>query len=188
MTAVVIYESMYGCTRQISDAIARGIGRHRGVVVVPVREATPEALAGAELVVVGGPTHIHTVSRPSSRKAAVTAAGKADGPHLEPGAEGPGVREWLATAGPLTAPTAAFDTRLQGRAILTGRASKRIDRALRRLGANRAAAPRSFLVQKDNTLVPGELERAEAWGAELGACNTSTDVVEPAEPHPSREI
>jgi hypothetical protein len=53
--------------------------------------------------------------------------------------------------------------------VLTGRASRRIARALRDHGRRLVARPESFLVTKATRLVPGELERARAWGAELGA-------------------
>ena len=73
MRALVIYESMYGNTHLIADAIAAGLAEADAAVeTVPVGAATPDRLASAELVVVGGPTHIHGMSRASTRKAAVT--------------------------------------------------------------------------------------------------------------------
>ena len=59
--------------------------------VVPVSQAGPAVLAGADLVVVGGPTHAHGMSRASTRKAAVQAADKPVSPlTVEPDALGPG--------------------------------------------------------------------------------------------------
>jgi hypothetical protein len=57
--------------------------------------------------------------------------------------------------------------------ILTGRASKAIAKRLRRLGADEASPPESFLVRKDDTLKPGELDRARTWGSELARRVTS---------------
>ena len=74
MKAVIVYESMYGNTRVIADAIGRGLGPENETVVVPVAEARPGLLAGADLVVVGGPTHMHGMSRASTRKGAAQAA------------------------------------------------------------------------------------------------------------------
>ena len=70
MRAVVVYESMYGNTHLVADAIGAGLRPACDVSVVPVAEAGPAVLAGADLVVVGGPTHVHGMGRASTRKAA----------------------------------------------------------------------------------------------------------------------
>lgn len=169
MPAVVVYESMFGSTRKVAESIARGLGQRVEAVVVPVAQATPEVIAGAGLLVVGGPTHMHAMSRASSRRMAGEMARKPDsGVTLEPDAAGDGLREWFASLGIVDAQGAAFDTRMPGLPLFTGRASKRIQRLLRRHGARPLRAPRSFLVGKDNTIAPDELTLAEQWGAELG--------------------
>jgi flavodoxin len=76
MKALVIYESMYGNTHLIASAIAGGLRTSIETSVVPVGEVDSELLAQADLVVVGGPTHVHGMSRASTRKAAVEAAAK----------------------------------------------------------------------------------------------------------------
>jgi len=168
MKTVIVYESMYGNTRAIADAIGRGLGPENETLVVPVAQARPELLAGADLVVVGGPTHIHGMSRASTRKGAAQAARK-PGSRLtmDPGAEGPGLRDWFAALGQTGTAAAAFDTRLEGLGTFTGRASKGIARLLRRHGFTMAAKPESFLVTKDNHLRTGEQDRAWKWGHEL---------------------
>lgn len=169
MPAVVVYESMFGNTRKVAEAIARGLRERLETVVVPVSQATPEVLDGAGLIVVGGPTHIHSMSRPSSRRMAAETAGKPDsGVTLEPDATGDGLREWLVSLGHLDAECAAFDTRMAGHALFTGRASKRIQHLLRRHGARPLRPSHSFIVGKDNTIAPDELTRAERWGAKVG--------------------
>jgi hypothetical protein len=168
--AVVVYESMYGNTRAVADAIGQGLGTVDEVVVVPVAEAAPELLASADLVVVGAPTHVHGLPRPTTRKAAAEAAAAgATDLVLEPAARGPGVREWLASLGPVSARAAAFDTRVRGPAALTGRASHPISRGLRRHGLRELGAPESFFVTRDNDLEPGEESRAREWGVRLAA-------------------
>jgi hypothetical protein len=62
---------------------------------------------------------------------------------------------------------AAFDTRLEGRPVLTGQASKGIARLLRQHGFTLAAKPESFLVTKDSQLRDGEQARAWDWGRQL---------------------
>jgi hypothetical protein len=170
MHAVIIYESMYGNTRLIAEAIARGQEPGNDVSVVPAGQATRELLDGAGLVVAGGPTHIHGMSQARPRRAAVAQARKADGgPALDPGAEGPGLRDWFGSLGPVSASAAAFDTRLAGPAALTGRASKGIARRLAGHGLTLVAPAKSFLVTGDNRLRPGEEDRAQEWGEELAA-------------------
>jgi len=175
MRAVVVYESMYGNTHVIATDIAAGLRDTHEVTLVSVSRATPELIAGADLLVVGAPTHLHGLSTASSRQAARKAAGKPDsGLALDPDAGGPALRDWLAglTAGHTLA--AAFDTRLAGAPVLTGRASRGISRLLKRHGYRLIAPPESFVVTKLNTLVDGEASRARRWGAALAAAAEST--------------
>jgi hypothetical protein len=170
MKAVVVYESMYGNTHHVATAIGEGLISQADVVVVPVEGATPALLEAADLLVVGGPTHVHGMSRASTRKAAVEAAEKDDAElELDPDAEGPGLRDWFDELGPLRAQGAAFDTRMHGPAALTGRASKGIAKQLRHHGASIVVDPESFIVTKDNHLEDDEEQRARAWGAALAA-------------------
>jgi hypothetical protein len=168
MSVLVVYESMYGNTRTIAEAIASGLGADADVV--PVREATPDRVAIADLLIVGGPTHVRGMSRPTSRKAAREAASKPDSTlTLESGADGPGLREWFASLGTLSCQAAAFDTRVDVPAIFAGRAAPHIGRLLRRHGAHLIAPPQSFLVDKQNHLRGGEDVRAHAWGEDLAS-------------------
>jgi hypothetical protein len=176
MRAVVVYESMYGNTRLIAEAIVEGLAPDVDVFATAVEHADAAVLNAADLVVVGGPTHVHSMSRPSSRKAAIEAAHKPDAElHLEPDVEGDGLREWFARLGQLTTNAAAFDTRLEGPALITGRASKAIARKLRQHGAHLVAEPCSFLVTKHNELAPDEVARARAWGSTLGRALASAN-------------
>jgi len=168
MRSLVIYESMYGNTHLIADAIGAGLREAGDVEVVHVDEANVEEVSAADLVVAGGPTHAHSMSRPSTRKAAIESVEK-NGPDLslDPDAAGEGVREWLASLGDVSGMAAAFDTRVDVPPALSGRASKGIAKHLRRHGFEMVADPESFLVTKENVLEPDEEERARAWGARL---------------------
>jgi hypothetical protein len=168
MRAVVVYESMYGNTHLVADAIAKGLATGGQVDVVPVDRADQQLLDGADLIVVGGPTHAHGMTHASTRQAAITDAHKPDsGLNLDPDAEGPGLREWFDTLPRLAASAAAFDTRVDMPALLTGRASKGIARRLRHHRLVLIVEPESFLVTKQNQLEPGEADRARDWGAQL---------------------
>jgi hypothetical protein len=175
MKAVIVYESMYGNTHHVATAIGDGLRSAADVVVVPVEGAEPELVESADLLVVGGPTHVHGMSRANTRHAAVEAAEKDEsGLVLDPDAEGPGLRDWFDGLGKIGAQAAAFDTRMHGPAALTGRASKGIEKRLRRHGASLMTGPERFIVTKDNHLEADEADRARAWGAELGRTASAT--------------
>jgi len=170
MRAVVVYESMYGNTHLIAEAIGAGLQTAFDVRVVPVAQAKPEVIADADLIVVGGPTHAHGMSRASTRKAAVQAADKpVGGLTVEPDAMGPGLRDWFGSLGDYPARAAAFDTRVHGPAALTGRAAKGVARMLREHGFDLVAEPESFLVTRQDRLEPQEQDRARDWAAKLAA-------------------
>jgi Phage integrase family len=59
---VIVYESMFGNTHAIADAIGKGLEPMLEVVVVPLAEAGRERLGDADLLVVGGPTHFHGIA------------------------------------------------------------------------------------------------------------------------------
>jgi hypothetical protein len=174
MRAVIIYESMFGNTHAIADAIGKGIGQGLepvdNVVVVPVVDAGREQLGDADLLVVGGPTHFHGMSRTRTRKWAATTAQKPKNDLvLDRDAQGPGVSDWLTSLGHGHTKFAAFDTRFKGPAVLRGRASRIINRKLRRHGFEVVAKPESFFVTLQNHLVLGEEARAQEWGKRLAA-------------------
>jgi hypothetical protein len=168
MKAVVIYESIYGNTHLVADAIGAGLGTAFDVTIVPVSQASAEVLTDADLVVVGGPTHAHGMTRAITRKMAVQAASKPVSPlKLEPDAAGPGLRDWFGSLGRYPVKGAAFDTRYDAAAVLTGRASKGVARLLRAHGFEVVAQPESFLVTKQDRLQPQETARAREWGVRL---------------------
>jgi len=175
MRAVVVYESMYGNTHAIADHIAAGLRDRFDTDVLSVDSATANVLIDADLIVVGGPTHVHGLSSSTSRRGAADAAEKDDGLELDPAAEGGGLRDWFHHLGDgRHRSAAAFDTRFDASPIVTGRASKPIAKRLAKHHFELVAEPESFLVDRDNRLVDGEAERAEEWSRELaGAAATA---------------
>jgi hypothetical protein len=169
MRALVIYESMFGSTRTLAEAIADGLRPIADVRVVRAAEADSRVREGVDLIVAGAPTHAWSMPRANTRRGAPSYAAKpGSGLVLEPGAnEEPGVREWLKTLTPLQVDAAAFDTRINKPRLITGSASRAIGRALARRGAHLVAAPNSFLVDKRSHLIAGEVDRAREWGVLL---------------------
>jgi hypothetical protein len=169
MRALVVYESMYGNTHAVATGIAAGLHATHEVTLVPVTCATRELVMTADLIVVGGPTHMHGMSTMASRRtAAETARKPGSGLTMDPDADGPGLRGWLERLRVAGVLAASFDTRLSGLPGFTGRASRGIARVLIRKGGRLVLPPESFLVSKKNTLLPGEAARACSWGALVG--------------------
>lgn len=177
MRTVIVYESVFGNTREIAEAIAAGVRDRRPgseVACVPVAIADAGLINGADLLVVGGPTHMRGMSTGMTRqKGAESEQQKFPRLHLEPGFDGPGLREWLdgMKRQDVAGRAAAFDTRVASR--LAGSAAKRIALQLRRRGY-RVLAREGFVV--DGTHGPlrsGETARARQWGASLLASRST---------------
>jgi hypothetical protein len=157
---------MFGNTADMGEAVAAALARH-GLEVAsgPLSRFDATALAEADLLVVGGPTHAHGMSSANSRKTAVE--DKRFGPGERPDS-GPGIREWLDHLPPGHGrPAAAFDTRLLKPRWLTGSAAKGIAGRLERHGYRLLTEPESFFVTTEPRLEEGQGERASAWGDQL---------------------
>ena len=170
MRALVVYESIYGNTHAIADAIAQGLEPVGAVEVRSVYETADVDADEPDLLVVGGPTHMHGMTSSFSRKAAIQ-VGEEDGAEIEPGArDARGLRQWLAERSGQGRKAAAFDTRIDRSPTLTGAAGRGIARRLHGSGYELVGEPESFFVEdSEGPLADGELERARAWGARLAA-------------------
>lgn len=169
MRALIVYESMYGNTRRMAEAIAEGLEAAMPTRVLPVASADYDALAGADLLLVGGPTHAHGMSHPTTRAEAVRQASNPENRlTLEAMDPAEGVREWMAAAQNLPPLFAAFDTRADAFKWLTGSAAGQIAKVLRRRGLKQVVPPGTFLAP-DNDADGTEVDRAREWGRALGA-------------------
>jgi hypothetical protein len=171
MRSLVVYESSFGNTQRIAEKIAAALAPEGEVHLVSVDEPLP-SLDEVDLLVVGGPTHVHGLSSPRSRQGA-----------LDQGAEGDvgiGARGWIDTLpnGARGPRVAAFDTRAHKPALLVGSAAAGISRRLRQHGYALAAEPESFFVEgTSGPLEEGELERAWEWGRTLASEVSRTAVM-----------
>jgi len=164
MDALVVVESVFGNTRRIAEAVAEGLGQRVHARVVDVAEVA-DAVDGADLLVVGGPTQAFGMTRPATRRSAAEQAG---GGAV---AAEVGLREWLAKLADVERGrmAATFDTRAD-HPRMPGSAAAGAARRLRRLGYRMVTGPESFRVTgTKGPLVGGELERARMWGSALVA-------------------
>ena len=160
--SLVVYESMFGNTKAIAEAVAFGLAGD--VELAEVGTAPTDIASDVGLVVVGGPTHAFGMSRPATRRSAAEASG---GPVMS---ERIGIREWLGEVSALsTTAFAAFDTRID-RPRTPGSAARATNRRLRRIGLLVIVAPESFYVLgTSGPLKDGERSRAVSWGAHLAS-------------------
>jgi hypothetical protein len=166
MKALVVYESLFGNTRRVAESIAIGMSEFADVTVLNINRVNNDKLAGLDLLVVGAPTHAHTISTAASRKEAERQSKQpARRLRLERDAAGMGVREWIESIPAAPGLCAAFDTRADVLKLLSGAASTTIDKRLRRKGLRAVADPESFLVSIQGELNPDESTRAQEWGA-----------------------
>lgn len=171
MRALVVYESMFGNTRDIAYAVAAGLEQSMTTDIVEVGTAPTILGDDITLIVVGGPTHAFGLSRPSTRRD----AGARSQQTLV--STGIGVREWLSRIGraPTTVAAAAFDTKAD-KPWLPGSAARAAHKRLRWLSFRTIAAPETFFVSDvTGPLVEGELDRARGWGEQLGAALATGD-------------
>ena len=179
MKTVIIYESLFGNTRRVAEELVRVARGHGEVDMVAAEEAASGVIDGADLVLIGGPSQVHGMSWSVTRQlgTAAPAAGPGAGTNSDSGADdyspvldvaGPGLRAWFHQVGRVDGtPAAAFDTRLDGPETLNGRASLGISRRLRHHGFAEVAAPRSFVVDRWNILIVGEVARAHEWASSV---------------------
>jgi hypothetical protein len=175
MKALLAYESLYGNTATIGEAIAASLREHGlEVEAGPVSTMDPALAAEVDLLVVGGPTHVHGLTTTSTRK---TAAEDAKNTFPQPTLE-PGLRAWLKTLPDGEgSQAAAFDTRIDKPVLLTGSAARGIARRLKARGYRLVAPPECFLVSTQTELLAGEVEHAGRWGAEVAAATGVEAVV-----------
>jgi len=175
MEAIVTFESVYGNTRAVAEAVAEGLRQAGQVKVRSHDQIDPGELAAANVLVVGAPRHMHGLPTSLSRKMAAKAS-EEEGVPLDPCATAePGIRSWLSEQAGDGRAAAAFDTRADKSPALTGSAARGIGKRLRRRGFQLAIEPESFLVEDaEGPLADGELERAREWGRMLANQIAST--------------
>src|SRR3954452_5939666 len=167
-TALVVYESVFGGTQKIAEAIGVGLGEHMPVDVVAATHAPAEIGPEIGLVVIGVPTHAFSMPRQSTRDGAV----RQYGAQIEDTATG--VREWLdlVRVSGSGVGAAAFDTVVDHPKLVVKlkHAAKAEEKLLHKLGLALVSPAEHFVVEDaKGPLAEGEEIRARAWGRTLAA-------------------
>lgn len=155
MKTLIVYDSVFGNTEQIAQAIGRGLGAPESVQMLRVGSVTPDKLQGVELLLVGSPTRGFRPTQPITK-----------------------FLNGLPAAGLQGIKVAAFDTRISVQDVnnrlldflvpLFGYAAEPIGKKLAQKGGTPAAASEGFIVKgSEGPLKEGELERAASWAAAI---------------------
>jgi len=142
MNTLVVYDSQYGNTQRIAQAIADTLRAFGQVQTVRVDPAHPVELQGVDVLVLGWPTQGF---RPT--------------PTMQ------SLLERLSSQSLSGLAVACFDTRFR-RWLWKSCAAPHMDRQLRTMGVESIVPPESFLVKamkKEGPLLAGEGERAANW-------------------------
>jgi flavodoxin len=156
MRAVVVYDSVFGNTEKIAQAIGQGLGDHEELETHRVGDVKPEQVGRPDLLVVGSPTRGFRAT--------------------------PAIRDLLKDLprdGLKGVKVAAFDTRfpesqIQENRILAffvrlfGYAAEPIANGLEKKGGELVLPAEGFYVSDvEGPLLDGELERAKQWAQQI---------------------
>ena len=155
MKTMIIYDLIFGNTEQIARTIGKALGADQEVEILSVGDATPEQLAGLNLLIVGSPTRQFRPTPAISQFLERIPANSLQGVNV-----------------------AAFDTRISLNDIQSsiGRffvragsyAARPIAEKLKKKRGNLAPDPEGFYVKGEKgPLKDGELERSATWARQI---------------------
>jgi flavodoxin I len=156
MKALIVYDSQFGNTEKIAQAIAHELSSRMDIEILRVGNVTQEHLAGSSYLIVGSPTQ-----------------------RFRPTAATTSFLKNIPKNGLKGLKVAAFDTRLTESEIeqnstlaffvrLFGYAAKPISNHLKKKGGELINPPEGFYVDgMEGPLIEGELERASDWAKQM---------------------
>jgi flavodoxin len=155
MKVLVVYDSVFGNTEKVAQAMGDAFASQAEVQTLRVADVRSEHVPGLDVLLAGSPTRAFSPT--------------------------PAIKKWLGSLPSSSlkgVQVAAFDTRMSiedvDNAVLTflvkilGYAAKPIADRLTRKGGDLAMPPEGFIVQgTEGPLRDGELERAAAWAQQI---------------------
>lgn len=144
MDFAVVYDTHFGNTALVAEAIAEEVAWFGSAKLLPTAEIGALDEIEAKTVLIGCPTQRHGMTEPMA--------------HL------------LDESGDLSGRFfAAFDTRYRAARWRSGSAARRIARRMKKAGATELMAPESFFVaSREGPLEPGEVNLARDWALRAG--------------------
>jgi flavodoxin len=157
MKVLIVYDSYFGNTEEVAQAMGDALRPKVEVEVRRVAEVQPEQVTGLDVLIVGSPTRAFSPTQAIKQFVISIPRHGLDGVKV-----------------------AAFDTRIAVEetgprflALLVkvfGYAAKPISVRLEKKGGEQAASPEGFIVEgTEGPLKEGELERATAWAQQVVA-------------------
>jgi flavodoxin len=145
MESLVVYDSKFGNTKKVAEAVADGLHTYGPVRLLGLDKLPPQDLGKVDLLFVGGPTQAHGLSARMRQ-----------------------FLDALETRSATGMVAATFDTRFRIPATISGSAARKIAGKLRRAGVLMLTRPESFFVSRGvPALESGETERAAAWAKRI---------------------
>ena len=155
MKISILFDSYFGNTEQIAQAIENALNENNDVEVLRISEISWQKVSGADILIVGSPTRGF---RPSENTT--------------------NFLKNIPAKGLKGTKVAAFDTRISLNSIQSkplrfivktgGYAAKHIAKSLQKKGGLLILSPEGFLVSgEEGPLVEGELERAAKWAEKI---------------------
>jgi flavodoxin len=155
MKVLVVYDSVFGNTERVAQAMGDALGSSAEVQTLRVGDAEPEHLTGLGALIVGSPTRAFSAT--------------------------PAIKDWLKSLSPNSledVKVAAFDTRISVEDVdsailkvlvkLFGYAAKPIAERLTGKGGDLSMPPEGFFVKDaEGPLKDGELARAADWARQI---------------------
>jgi flavodoxin len=157
MKVLIVYDSYFGNTEKVAQAIGDAFRPQAEVEVLRVAVVKPEQLAGLDVLIVGSPTRAFSATPPVKQFLGSIPRDSLDGVKV-----------------------AAFDTRIAVEetgprflallVLVFGYAAEPIANRLQRKGGELGAAPAGFIVEgSEGPLREGELQRAADWAKQIVA-------------------
>jgi flavodoxin len=155
MKAVIVYDSVFGNTRQVALAIEKALAEKGQVEIFPVGEVSVEMIRACDLFIIGSPTRGFRPTEVVAKLLKSLSKQDLNGRNV-----------------------AAFDTRILLSTIDSaalrfvvntgGYAAPYIAKTLKRKGGNLIAPPEGFYVTgEQGPLQDGELSRAAEWASQI---------------------
>lgn len=141
MNTCIVYDSIFGNTKQVAEALANALRKFGQVEIITVEHTHPLELANMDVLILGSPTQGWRPT-PTMRD----------------------LLEYIPAEALNKLTIACFDTRFDRSTMLTGSAAKQMTKRLHKRGASHLLPTKSFFVEGTHgPLKAGELEEAVKW-------------------------